>query len=170
MLYIYIYIYTETMACVICSAACVICSAIHPARCSRFPGCQSGTSGPSPLPPSPPPIVPSPAMRKYDDWYALEHGRHPPPMLSYIRQMTKAEFDAITQVRAKAAEDKEKQQSNLITWSQIQKGCCVNSDGVEVEYSKHLKIVRKIYGEMNKKPLRAEFDAAFLAAIKPESK
>ncbi len=159
---------------------CVICLALTPGHCSRWPNCSShtfqtaSTAVPSPPPPPPPPppplIVPSPVMRTYNDWHALKHGRRPPLVSSYARLMTEAEYDTITQVRAKAAEDKEKQQSNLITWSQIQNECCVDSDGDKVIYSKHLKIVKQILGKMNKNPLRTEFDAAFLAAIKAESK
>jgi hypothetical protein len=91
--------------------------------------------------------------------------------------MTDAKYRAIKKEKERVDEEEAAQARKLreeyIQLADVECGSCVDSDGDTVKYSDHLKIAKKVWKSLKTKvsnPLRAEFNAAFLAAIKAESK
>jgi hypothetical protein len=90
--------------------------------------------------------------------------------------MTQSEYDERKKEKERVAEEAETQAMKLrnerIQIKDFKYGSCVDSDGVEVKYSNHKKIAKKVWKSMKTQasdPLLTDFNKAFLVAIK-ESK
>ena len=134
--------------------------------------CECGYSNTHP--PSPPPLK---ILRTYDEWSRLGRGNRPSCMFSCVKLMTQSEYDERKKEKERVAEEADtlamKLRDECIQLKDLETKSCVDPvDGVQVKYVEHLKIAKKVWKSMKTEvsdPLRADFDKAFLAAIK-ESK